>query len=298
MTRIDDHRVGALLRRRFGHEPKAVNARAWRRSTGVGAGPSHDESGAVLILALVFLVAVSVIIGGLTDWITNDLRNSTNFAETQSVTSSATNAVNLAIQSIRYAPLLYNVATTNQTQTLNASPPSACWNSATSQQFAMNIYCSSTWNPRVRIPRVVTISACPTSPRGPLPGPLRRPPAPAQPMLQAVVTFDDYPTGVSAPSLVQCVVYCGTGMTIDSWNWNAVAPVVTNVPGLSGPINGGTPIVITGTGFTSSSTVNFTNVNPLAQLASTHSRMSSRSSRAPASNCSPAAPQSRRTLRR
>ncbi len=146
MTRIDDHRVGALLRRRFGHEPKAVNARAWRRSTGVAVGPSHDESGAVLILALVFLVAVSVIIGGLTDWITNDLRNSDNFAETQSVTSSATNAVNLAIQSIRYAPQLYN-ATTNQTQTLNASPPSACWNSATSQQFAMNIYCSSTWNP-------------------------------------------------------------------------------------------------------------------------------------------------------
>ncbi len=88
-------------------------------------------------------------------------------------------------------------------------------------------------------------------------------------MLQAVVTFDDYPAGVSAPSLVQCVVYCGTGMTIDSWNWNAVAPVVTNVTGLSGPITGGTPIVITGTGFTSSSTVNFTNVNPLAQLAST-----------------------------
>ena len=65
------------------------------------------ELGAVLILALVFLVAVSVIIGGLTDWTTNDLKNNLNFNATQTTNSSATNAVNLAIQNIRYAPLLY-----------------------------------------------------------------------------------------------------------------------------------------------------------------------------------------------
>ncbi len=70
------------------------------------SGPD-DESGAVLVLALVFLVVVSVIVGALTTWTTNDLANSHNFATTQTRQLSATNAVNLAVQSIRYNPLLY-----------------------------------------------------------------------------------------------------------------------------------------------------------------------------------------------
>jgi len=265
MTKIDRHRVKALLRRRFGHEPdESIVRRRMSGSTSLGERSRHDESGAVLILALVFLVAVSVIIGGLTDWTTNDLRNSANFAETQNVTSSATNAVNLAIQNIRYTPLLSSASTD---QTLNTSPPSYCWGSSASQQFNMNVYCSSVWNPKSANTRTVTISACPTSRA--TSWAVGQTSCAAQPLLQAVVTFDDYPAGVSAPNPSQCAVYCGTGLTINSWNWSPVVPVVTGVVGLSGPITGGTPMVITGTGFTSGATVNFVNVDPLAQLATT-----------------------------
>ena len=76
---------------------------------------ARDEAGAVLILALVFLLVVGMITGGLAGWITNDLNNSTQFASARSLQSSASNATELAIQSIRYDPLL---ATTQ-----DASPP-------------------------------------------------------------------------------------------------------------------------------------------------------------------------------
>jgi hypothetical protein len=238
------------------------------RSTWVNHRSEHGESGAVLILALFFLVAVSVIVAGLTDWTTNDLRNSNNFKVTQAVTSNATNAVNLAMQSIRYSPLLYSGATV---ETLNANspsnPPGFCWGAGASQQFNMNVYCSSVWAPASATTRTVTISACPMSRA--ISWAAGQTSCPAHPLLQVIVSYDDYPLTGGAPSLVQCQVYCGTAETVNSWNWNPVIPAIQSVLTLSGPITGGTPITLQGTGFTSGSTVNFVNVNPLAQTAST-----------------------------
>ncbi len=240
------------------------------RADGRAADARRDESGAVLILALVFLVTVSVIVGALTDWVTNDLMNTASFNSTQTLNSSATNAVTLGVQSIRYTPLLYNTSTLAD-ETLNASPPSYCWGSGPSQAFNMNVYCSSVWNPTKAATRKVTVSACPISRTAPVTGTASWTAAQrscaAAPLLQAIVTFDDYPpTGVSGPSQVQCVTYCGSTLTVNSWNWTPTIPTVTNVTGLTGSFDGGQPIVITGTGFTSGMTVNFVDSNPLAQV--------------------------------
>ncbi len=234
---------------------------------------SRDESGAVLILALVFLVVVSVIVGALTEWTTNDLANSANFSTTQTVSNSASNAVNLAVQNIRYHPLLYtSINNTTTDQTLNASPPTYCWGSGPSQAFNMNVYCTTVWNPTKANTRQVTVTACPISRTAPVTGTASWTAAqtacPQTPFLQAIVTFDDYPQGVSAPSNVQCVVYCGSAMTINDWNWDPVVPTVTGATGLAGTFDGGQPITITGSGFTTGATVNFVNSNPLAQLQS------------------------------
>lgn len=230
----------------------------------------NDEQGAVLILALVFLVTVSVIVGALTDWVTNDLMNTQSFGATQTLNASATNAVTLGVQSIRYDPLLYNINTLAD-QTLNASPPSYCWGSGPSQAFGMNVYCSTVWNPTSAATRKVTVSACPTVRTAPVTGPASWTAAqascPAAPLLQAIATIDDYPpTGISGPSQVQCVTYCGSTITINSWNWTPTVPAVTSVSG-TGTIDGGQPITITGSGFTSGMTVNFVDTNPLAQLS-------------------------------
>jgi hypothetical protein len=177
----------------------------------------QDEAGAVLILALLFLLVVGMITGGLAGWITNDLNNSTQFASARSLQSSASNATELAIQSIRYDPLL---ATTQ-----NASPPAPCWGTGPSSDVSvpegdtasddMSVWCSTKWNPSSASTRVVTISTCLSSQSSQSAATCS-----ANPYLQAIVVFDDYPPGISAPNPNACVVYCGTGMTVTSWRWS------------------------------------------------------------------------------
>jgi len=265
--------VRTSLQRRLGHDSDAPTPRTSKGRYAVSGG-ARDESGAVLILALVFLVVVSVIVGALTDWVKNDLQNTASFNATESFNSSATNAVNLGIQNIRYTPLLYSSVNNTLTDlTLNASPPSYCWGSGPSQAFNMNVYCSTVWNPKSSTTRKVTVSACPISRTAPISGTASWTAAQtscaANPLLQAIVTFNDYPpSGVSGPSQVQCVTYCGSTLTINSWNWTPNVPTVTNVTGLTGTFDGGQPMTITGTGFTSGTTVNFVDSDPLAQVNS------------------------------
>jgi hypothetical protein len=41
------------------------------------------------------------------------------------------------------------------------------------------------------------------------------------PLLQAVVTFDDYPTtGNAQPMASVCTWSCGEGMTVNEWAWS------------------------------------------------------------------------------
>jgi IPT/TIG domain-containing protein len=210
-----------------------------------------DERGAVLVLALLLLMVGVIAVGALAFQVTNDVRNSTNFRNVRSLQYAAKSATNLAIQNIRYAPML-SVA-----QTLNASPPAPCWGTGAESQLtsidgagAMAAWCSTTWTPTSASTRTVTISTCLASVAANL--------CAAQPLLQAVVTFDDYPPGsVSAPSSAQCQVYCGTSMVTDSWVWSPQVPTVTGISPASGPISGGTSVTITGTGFVPGSTVSF-----------------------------------------
>jgi len=210
----------------------------------------HDEGGAVLILALVFLLIVGGVVGVLANWTTNDLNNTAKFTAARSLQSAANSATQVAIQSIRYTPLL------SPGQTLNASPPSPCWANGPGLPSidgqSMDVWCSTAWNPTSANTRIVTFSTCQSSVASAAA-------CAAQPLLQAVVTFDDYPAGiVSSPTSAQCVVYCGTGMTVDSWTWSPTLPTVTSIGTTTGPITGGTSVTITGTGFASGPTsVNF-----------------------------------------
>lgn len=246
------------------------NIRCLLRRTGVASSTArlrghreHDESGAILVLALVFLVAVSLIVLGLLDWTGTSLQDTTAFASERSVEYAATSATQLAIQNIRYSPLISGSASTLNT-------PNYCWaNGTTSDPMTIDgvsvfVSCITEWNPASSATRVVTVSTClasvttdPTT-------------CTATPLLQANVTFNDYPTGVYLPSSGPCVVYCGSGMTQNSWQWRPVVPSVQTVTAYpsgpaAGPINGGTEIQVSGTGFVTGTTVNlvqFTQQSP------------------------------------
>lgn len=304
--------------------PRATALRTARTSTHHAPrreGTPPDERGAVLILALLFLVIGVVAVGALAFQVTNDVTNSSHFRTVRSLQYAAKSSTNLAIQNIRYTPLLSGSQTT-----LNASPPAPCWlnshtaiatNGTTTLTFtgneitsitvgmtatgagitglatvtavntgtnvvtisgtistlttssyvftginpeselasidgepAMASWCSTSWTPISANTRTVTISTCPASTAAQQ--------CAAAPLLQAVVSYDDYPPQeATPPSTAPCSLYCGTSMITNSWVWSPIVPTVTGISPGSGPITGGTPVTITGTGFTPSSTVSF-----------------------------------------
>ena len=188
-----------------------------RHDSGKGnaAGRPHDEAGAVLILALVFLVIVGGAITALTTWTTNDLNNSGNLQDSRSLQFAASSATNFAIQSIRYTPELATG------ETWNASPPEPCWGTGSSSALSVTegttsenvaVWCSTVWNPTSLNTRVVTFSACPATESSST--------CAANPSLKVVVTYDDYPPGTNEPTSAECTIYCGTSMTVNSWVWS------------------------------------------------------------------------------
>lgn len=213
---------------------------------------SSSDAGATLILVMMFLLVGGLLIGALATASTNYLINAGNFGSSRSLQSDATSAINSAIGSIRYTPLL------GVNQTLNASPPASCFPNGNTQFTAadgqvMSVWCTTSWNPASSASRVVTLSSCP--------GGTAVAVCAANPLVQAEITFDDYPAGSTiAASNAACAAYCGTTMTVNYWAARPVMPTVSQISPTTGPIYQSTPLVvtITGSGFvTQGTTVNF-----------------------------------------
>jgi len=182
---------------------------------------ARGESGAVLILALVYILAVSAIVAALASWSSNDLRNTTKFSTSSSLDYSASSAINTAIQSIRYTPNPSGTPTP-----LTPTAPAECWtpqsgsvSTISLNNMTMAVWCSTVESLSNSIPgypnatRVVTFSAC-------LSSVATGSACQSAPILQAVVSFDDYPPGESVQLLAQCAPpTCGPEMTLDSWVW-------------------------------------------------------------------------------
>lgn len=81
------------------HSRLAIPTRRPDRSEVDGRG----ESGATLVLALVFLLITSGVIGSLLTWSGNDLLNARHFSSARSLSYSAGGAVDVAIQDARYS---------------------------------------------------------------------------------------------------------------------------------------------------------------------------------------------------
>ncbi len=171
---------------------------------------SRDE-GSVLLLAFVYLTAVSISVLALAGWSTTSLNTTKAFSSARELQDAARSTTELAMQNIRYAPLL------NSTQ--NASPPVACWGNGSSSGltsidgYSMNVWCSTVWQPTSGDTRVVTFSTCQST--------VSAAACAASPYLQVVVTYDDYPPGGAAAVAGPCTDWnwCGQGMTVDSWIW-------------------------------------------------------------------------------
>ena len=244
-----------IPRNAAGQNPQSLTTAARR---------DRDESGAVLILALIFMVCIGLIVGALASWTSNDLTNALNFQKDRDAQYALSSTTQVAIQNIRYTPLF--------SSTLNANPPSYCWGTGPNSELTSTsnadtntvaVWCSTVWNSSSSSTRVVTVSACLTSIAS------TAAECAASPGLQTVVTFDDYSESNPAANPGQCQTppngTCGSGMTINSTTSNTVNPTVTGLSSTQGPLTGSGTLTVTGTGFVS----NATSVNTTVSFVST-----------------------------
>ncbi len=66
----------------------------------------RDEAGAVLVLALLFVLVVGAVVGSIATWATNDLNNTAKFTSARTLQYAFNGATEVAVQNIRYTPLL------------------------------------------------------------------------------------------------------------------------------------------------------------------------------------------------
>ena len=92
-----------------------------RLASSRGARRGEADRGSVLILAFIYLGAVSITVAALAGWASNDLRNTTCSRRLGRSRTPHRSTAEVAITSIRYTPLL------SASQTLSASPPRYCW---------------------------------------------------------------------------------------------------------------------------------------------------------------------------
>jgi hypothetical protein len=188
-----------------------------RRSARSRREDGRSESGAVLILALAYIISVSMVVLALADWATSDLHNTGAFNAATETHLAYSGAMNSAIQAIRYTP---DPSATPPAGVATPSTPGQCWvpssgsvSQLTIDSYTVNVYCTTTENLPLEVTRTVTLYACTSS--------WTWAQCQANPELTAVVEFDDYPGGGGIRLTSQCTPpACGYGETLVSWTWN------------------------------------------------------------------------------
>ncbi len=198
--------------------------RVSRQWCGHRAHAPDDDHGAILILALVFLLIVSMTVFAVASLTTNAIADTVRFSNAQFTVTASNNAGSVAVQDSR---------TTFYQSTLNAYPPAPCGGTSsptaiTTSSVSMDAWCTTQWFPLASSgpTRVVYASICPagTSPAA----------CAAHPYLEVVLDLNDtlstnYSscspiTSASASSLDSS---CGITASYGLWAFGTAPPVVT-----------------------------------------------------------------------
>jgi hypothetical protein len=162
------------------------------RAVGVPCSRRSGDTGAVLVLALVFMSVVSLIVLALLQWSGNNLKSVAAFGQGTKLNYSTNSAMETAIQAVRYS--------TN-----------ACPN--TGLTFPVNGVTVDVWcgpNPAsTTVLRQIKFTACPETGVTVC--------TPSNPYLTVVATFDDFTSSFPIDSSTPCSATCGTTMRINSW---------------------------------------------------------------------------------
>jgi hypothetical protein len=183
---------------------------------------SRSEAGASLILALAYIVAISLVVGALASWVMNDLNNTVHFQSASARDYAATAATDVAIADIRYNP--YESSTIPGPGNCFSPPTGAntsgLWTSnGSTLGYTMAVWCSTTQTLLApHYTREVIFYTCDESTlelSNPLVAALN---CQANPLLKAEVGYDDNP-GDEAFLTSTCTDTCGESATVQEWIW-------------------------------------------------------------------------------
>jgi hypothetical protein len=228
-----------VLRRRRATSAEALRNSSLPLTETRRRNTNRDETGASLLLALIFLTVISVTVASLLGLIRGGLTDSIAFKQARTTESAANSTAELALQYVRYNFFANTVDSPNP-QTCITSLPGLL------NLPPMQAFCRTSWS-ETSGSRTVTVSVCRNG--------VDSLTCENQPLLQAVVQFND--NSVSSkdnctPVSVQTTgTTCGSGLQVVSWVIDPVPPTVTNVV-VSSTVSGcplGEGLIITGTGF-------------------------------------------------
>jgi len=172
-----------------------------------------NESGAILILALVFILVMAISVLGLLTFGGTGLKDAAGLQGQRGIEFAAEGATTAAIQSVRYSFNAYNSGSTPS----SCLPPGATTMTIPegSVNYQMEVDCSGTLNVAptpLQYTRVVTFYACQS---GPTPPSCNQ----GNAVVIATVNFQDLSaSGVNACYDSSDTGTCGTAMVISSWN--------------------------------------------------------------------------------
>jgi Tfp pilus assembly protein PilX len=158
-----------------------------RRSPHTG---TRDETGATLVLALMFMVVIAVIVGSLAMASGNDILNIGNFKTSRASLSAAEGAIQSQMSSMRYS---YATSCPGTPYTLNGA--------------TIVVTCTTTVNPASSASRVVNFTAVPQGQS-------------STTLIAALVTYDDFSSSFNKNDCLASTpspTTCGSGMTVNSW---------------------------------------------------------------------------------
>jgi hypothetical protein len=186
---------------------------SWRmrhREHDAAGGVDGDEDGAVLILALVFVIIVTLSIFGLITFGGTGILNATNLKGERSLEFAADGATTAAVQAVRYSYNSFNVTT--EQDCLPDGPELSLPDSATMtiNQIAMTVDCTqvpSTVTLPAGVTRAVIFDACQNAPCS----------ANNSALVATVYFYDTSASGVDDCSSPTNSSTCGTGILIESW---------------------------------------------------------------------------------
>lgn len=150
----------------------------------------RNETGAMLILALMFTTVIGVIIGAMAMATGNDILNIANFKDSRAAVSAAEGAIQTQMNSMRY---VYGTTCSGTPYTLNGE--------------SIVVTCTTTVNASSSASRVVQFSAAPQGHSSAV-------------LIAATVTYDDFSSSFDTNNCLastQNPKTCGSGMTVNSW---------------------------------------------------------------------------------